>query len=181
VKTVLDRCGTDNTAAFASICFEQMLRREQELEGKFCVFYHSYNSAALIYEIQAEIARYAFGKGDNFAPLPRIIQKHAEGETIDNLRNSEGAQHQGNLPSFRRFAICASPTIFAFGSEAPPLDCFRQGYGIPAQLNQLIQDLLQNATGKNVSHKCMEQLSRLAKRFGLVAYENTAGAPPGPN
>eukprot|EP00930_Biecheleria_cincta_P072016 TRINITY_DN59460_c0_g1_i1.p1 TRINITY_DN59460_c0_g1~~TRINITY_DN59460_c0_g1_i1.p1 ORF type:complete len:311 (+),score=82.49 TRINITY_DN59460_c0_g1_i1:62-994(+) len=71
VKTVLDRCGTDNTAAFASICFEQMLRREQELEGEFCVFYHSYNSAALIYEVQAEIARYAFGMGDNFAPLPR--------------------------------------------------------------------------------------------------------------
>merc|ERR1712100_347929 len=29
--TVLRRVGTDNTAAFAAVCFEQMIQREQEL------------------------------------------------------------------------------------------------------------------------------------------------------
>lgn len=182
MKTVLDRCGTDNTAAFASICFEQMLRKEQELEGEFCVFYHSYNAAAMIYEVQAEIARYAFGMGDDLAPLPRVIQKHFAGETIDSLRNSDGAKHQDRLPSFRKLAICASPTIFAFGSEAPPLNCFRHGYGgISAPLSQLTRDLLYEATGKDrdALHKCMHQLSLLAKKFGLI--DLSAGGGPGPN
>lgn len=181
MKTVLDQCGTDNTAAFASICFEQMLQKEQALEGEFCVFYHSYNAAAMIYEVQAEIARYAFGVGDDFAPLPRVIQKHFAGKTIDMLRNSEGAKHQDCLPSFRKLAICASPTIFAFGSEAPPLNCFRHGYGISAPLSQLTRDLLYEATGKDKDalHKCMHELSRLAKKFGLI--DPSAGGGPGPN
>eukprot|EP00931_Biecheleriopsis_adriatica_P086193 TRINITY_DN60905_c0_g1_i1.p1 TRINITY_DN60905_c0_g1~~TRINITY_DN60905_c0_g1_i1.p1 ORF type:complete len:542 (-),score=112.58 TRINITY_DN60905_c0_g1_i1:68-1651(-) len=184
VQTVLKECGTDNTAAFASVCFEQMLRQEQELEKEFCVFYHSYNAAALIYEVQAEIARYAFGMEDKFAPLPRIFQQHFIGVTIDDLRNSEGAKHADSLPSFRKLAICASPTIFAFGSEAPPLRCFRHGYGIPAPLRDLTRDLLCEVVGASKKrppesvHTCMGQLTRLATKFGLVAYDACGAAGP---
>ena len=48
-------CRLPHQAAFASGCFESMLRREQELEGDWVVFYHSYNNAALMYEVQAEV------------------------------------------------------------------------------------------------------------------------------
>jgi len=169
-ETVLERVGTDNTAAFAAVCFEQMLQREQELEGEFCVFYHSYNAASLIYEVEAEIARYAFGLGDKFAPLPRVIQKHFTGVSIEDLRNSEGAKHADNLPCFRRLAICASPTLFAFESEAPPLDCFRHGYGIPAPLSELTRDLLCEATGlaKDSLTEYLTELGKLAQKFGLI-------------
>merc|ERR1719181_2432181 len=147
-----------------------MIQREQELEGEFYVFYHSYNSAALIYEVESEIARYAFDKDEKFAPIPRIIQKHFTGVTIDDLRNSEGAKHADNLPSFRRLAICASPTLFAFGSEAPPLNCFRHGYGIPAPLGQLTRDLLFDATGtpKEELNSCMRKFGELCRSFGLA-------------
>lgn len=172
-ETVLEHVGTDNTAAFAAVCFEQMLQREQELEGEFCVFYHSYNSAGLIYEVEAEIARHAFGMDDKFAPLPRILQKDFTGVTIDDLRNSEGAKHQDCLPSYRKLAICASPTLFAFGSEAPPLDCFRHGYGIPAPLRELTRDLLCQATSlpKEELEECVKSLSELAGAFGLIGYD----------
>lgn len=176
-KTVLQHVGTDNTAAFAAVCFEQMLQREQELENDFCVFYHSYNAAALIYEVESEIARYAFGKDDKFPPLPRIIQKHFNGVTIDDLRNSEGAKHQDCLPEFRQLAICASVTLFAFESEAPPLNCFRHGYGISAPLGQLTMDLLVEATGlsRESSKSTLKALLNLASQYGLVAYGYGSG------
>jgi len=186
----LDRCGTDNIAAYASVCFEQMILQEQELESEFCVFYHSYNAAALIYEIQAEIARYAFDMDDKFPPLPRILQRHFTGVSIQDLQFSEGANHADCLPSFRKLAICASPTIFAFGSEAPPLDCFRHGYGIPAPLHELTRDLLCTVAGVSKKRgraeavtvdKCVEQLSQLAKKFGLIGYGHASSQTDSPN
>jgi hypothetical protein len=147
------------------------------------VFYHSYNSAALIYEVEAEIARYAFGKDDKFSPLPRIVQKDFTGVSIDDLRNSEGAKHADNLPSFRKLAICASPTLFAFGSEAPPLDCFRHGYGIPAPLGDLTCNLLIAATGKTSEdlQTCLKDLVDLAGKFGLMTHGYCNASGNGPN
>ena len=52
-ETILRNVGTDNTAAFAAVCFERMMQREQEMDDDFCVFYHHYNSASLLYEVQA--------------------------------------------------------------------------------------------------------------------------------
>merc|ERR1719380_251191 len=86
-ERIMKEVGDDNTAAFAAICFEQMLQREQELEGEFCVFYHAYNNASLMYEVQAEIARCAFGLDDSFAPLPRLFCSQFAGVSISSLRN----------------------------------------------------------------------------------------------
>lgn len=130
--TILRHVGTDNTAAFAAVCFEKMMQREQEMDEGFCVFYHHYNGAALLYEVQAEIARYAFDLPDTFAPLPRVLLGHFANATLQHLQTSFASaslQGQDHDPWFRSLAISASPTLFAFGSEAPPLHCFREGYG----------------------------------------------------
>lgn len=169
-KIILQHVGTDNTAAFAAACFERMVQREQEMDDDFCVFYHHYNGAALLYEVQAEIARYAFDLPDTFAPLPRVLLGHFTNATLEKLKLSYAAiKGQDHDPWFRSLAISASPTLFAFGSEAPPLRCFRQGYGCGVSFRELITNLLkdvcwiQGAKAQDVVH----ELSMIGAQFGL--------------
>lgn len=179
---VLQAVGTDNTAAFASICFEQMLQREQELEGEYCVFYHSYNGAALLYEVQAEIARAAFGLRGNFSPLPRIQSGMFAGVTLDGLRKSFNAMSgQDHNPEFRAVAISASPSLFAFESEAPPLSCFRGGYGCSdLSFHKLLCKILEEACDARPAQAAQtaDELAKLGGRYGLRCTGYTQGKAP---
>lgn len=179
---IMSAVGTDNTAAFAAACFENMLQREQELEGKFCVFYHSYNGAALLYEVQTEIARAAFDLPDNQAPLPRIQSGAFEGISLGDLRNSYGAG-QDHDPTFRALAISASPTLFSYGSEAPPLHCFRHGYGCTdLSFRGLLVKVLRDSceVSEHYAGSLADQLAAVAHRFGIQGHNfgnRTATAP----
>lgn len=183
---VIREVGSDNTAAFAAICFERMLQREQELEDNFCVFYHSYNDAALLYEVQAEIARCAYGLPDGFAPLPRVQSRHFLGSqaSVGALKKVGSLSGRDHNPQFRALAISASPTLFSFGSEAPPLQCFRSGYGCgDLSFRQLLVNTLSDAcavSGKRVG-ALADELAEAAARWGLRAhnYGNTTSANPG--
>lgn len=168
---VLQHVGQDNTAAFAAVCFEQMIQREQDLEGDFCVFYHSYNGAALLYETQAVIARCAFGLADDFAPLPRLLIHRFKDSSLRALKEAFGTMTgQDHDPRFRELAISASPALFAFGSEAPPLHCFRTGYGCSdVSFRKLLVELLRDTCGTNevAAIACADELCDVALRFGL--------------
>lgn len=169
--TILRYVGDDNTAAFAAVCFERMIQREQEFDDRFCVFYHHYNGAALLYEVQTEIARYAFDLPDSFAPLPRVFLGHFKDCTLDRLKASFAAcKGQDHDPWFRSLAISASPTLYAFGSEAPPLSCFRRGYGCTdLSFRNLTISVLQEACSISSGRAAgvVHQLSQVAARFGL--------------
>mmetsp|Transcript_4418 Transcript_4418/g.7623 ORF Transcript_4418/g.7623 Transcript_4418/m.7623 type:complete len:475 (-) Transcript_4418:140-1564(-) len=170
-EQILNEIGTDNVAAYAAICFERMLEREQELEGEFFVFYHSYNAAALMYEVQAELARMLYDLPDGFAPLPRIKEKDFAGKNAAGLKamlSRRGVQDHD--PGYRLVGLSVSVTLFAFGSEAPPLRCFRHGYGcMDVQFRQLLADLLVEAGGvkKSVAEECVDKLVELAYAYGL--------------
>jgi hypothetical protein len=66
----------DGLAATADYCFLSMVQREQALARDFVCFYHSYNHSALLYEVQAEVARTLWPDscGDDFAPLCRLLK-----------------------------------------------------------------------------------------------------------
>ncbi|CAJ1461549.1 unnamed protein product [Effrenium voratum] len=171
-QLVLREVGDDNTAAYAAVCFERMLQREQELDDKFCVFYHSYNGAALLYEIQAAIARQAFELED-MAPLPRVLLGHFQGARLENLKaafSGTTLQGQDHDPWFRSLAISASPTLYAFGSEAPPLSCFRAGYGCTdLSFQNLTQQLLKEAYDlhEDQALQLVHTIADAGARFGL--------------
>jgi len=196
-RRILREVGTDNTAAFASVCFEHMLMREQELEEHFCVFYHSYNGAALLYEVQAEIARFAFGLPDDFAPLPRVDSrpfKHASVEGLMASFSADGGssaaaavgnmQGQDHDPRFRALAISASPSLFASGSEAPPLHCFRRGYGCQdLSFRELLVKLLLDVFRMERSTTCqlVDELVVAALCYGLPCSGYGTGCQKGRN
>eukprot|EP00419_Tripos_fusus_P054588 CAMPEP_0172806666 /NCGR_PEP_ID=MMETSP1075-20121228/6499_1 /TAXON_ID=2916 /ORGANISM="Ceratium fusus, Strain PA161109" /LENGTH=346 /DNA_ID=CAMNT_0013645493 /DNA_START=194 /DNA_END=1234 /DNA_ORIENTATION=- len=163
--------GEDNIAAYAAVCFEQMLQREQQLEHEFCVFYHSFNGAALLYEVQAEIARCAFGLPDQFAPLPRIFASHFHGVHIDQLKScADSASRRDHDPAFRALGLSTSVTLFAFGSEAPPLHCFRHGYGLfDLSFRGLLVQVLFDALDvrKERAEQLADALDAVGNRFGL--------------
>merc|ERR1712232_1484974 len=73
-------------------------------------------------------------------------------------------------PKFRALAISASPTLFSFGSEVPPLSCFRQGYGcrdlsFRGLLTTLLQDVC--AITESVAGKLVDQVAEVGARYGL--------------
>merc|ERR1719198_1742548 len=158
-----------------------MLQREQELDGEFCVFYHFYNSAALIYEVTAEIARCAYGLPDKFAPLPRVQARHFEGSSLEGLKSSfKGMAGQDHNTEFRKLAISASPTLFSFGSEAPPLHCFRHGYGCgDVSFRGLLTGLLEESCSVNeeLAGCVATELAQLASKFGLIGSIYGHGGP----
>lgn len=67
---------------------------------------------------------------DEFAPLPRILHGPFHGKpTLDMLlEDFKHMTSQDHNPNFRALAISVSCSLFAPGSEAPPLSCFSQGY-----------------------------------------------------
>jgi len=127
IKRALENSGP--WAHYAAHQFQAMLRREQDLHADYVCFYHSYSFAALLYELNAEIARTLFGLAVDFPPLPRLsrvaCKKCNSKGGLQRLRQLGGEDHD---PEFRGVGLSASCSLFAFSSEAPPLNCFQQGY-----------------------------------------------------
>jgi len=72
-------------------------------------------------------------------------------------------------PWFRSLAISASPTLFAFGSEAPPLHCFRHGYGIFGMFRELLVKTLCDACDISTEKagELVDELCEVGSKFGL--------------
>ena len=144
--------GPAGFVACATYCFRSMLEREQQLGGTHVCYYHSYNSAALLYEVQAELARAAYGNMSDEVPppLPRLLKRpYAATPTLAALMAAFGAMAgQDHNPTFRQLAICASLSLFGGNTEAPPLQCFSAGYagGEPPNLGTLLRKLLAAAS-----------------------------------
>lgn len=133
---------------YAAHQFATMLSREQELHGEFVCFYHSYSFAALLYEVQAEVARQILGLPADSAPVPRLAAV-ADGAITDlkALKKQGGRDHD---PSFRALGLSCSCSVFAYGSEAPPLNCFLAGYSCTdVSFRKLLVDFLAKCCGDN--------------------------------
>lgn len=93
------------------------------------MFHHSYSYAALLYEVQSALARGLYNLPDDFAPLPRLtMESFKVCRSMAAMRQScldGGIDHD---PAFQAVGLSLSCSLFAFGSEAPPLQCFQSGY-----------------------------------------------------
>ena len=117
-------------SSHAQQCFKDMLRREREHCGEFVCFYHSYSFVALLYEVQACVARTLYGLPDDFAPTARLLKKPFSGKPhvrvlLEQFKNLQGQDHD---PGFREVAISCSLSLGSPSSEAPPMQCFEGGY-----------------------------------------------------
>ena len=111
-------------------CFKGMLDREKEHCGEFVCFYHSYSFIALLYEVQACVARTLYGLPNDFAPTARLLKAPFFGKPhvrvlLDQFSTMHGMDHN---PAFREVAISCSVSLYSPRSEAPPMRCFEQGY-----------------------------------------------------
>jgi len=110
-------------AHYAAHQFSTMLSREQDLDGEFICLYHSYSLSAIMYEVQAVIARQIYGLSSDLPPVPRLST--VESGICRTLAALKGLGGKDANPNFQALGLSSSCSIFASGSEAPPLTCFQ--------------------------------------------------------
>ena len=152
-------------------CFEQMLRREQELLEDFVVFYHSYSIPQLLFEVQSVIASILFGIDEDFPPIPRLLFKPFR--DIPNVEAFISLGRIGDtLNEFRQCGICVTTSIFAFSAEACPLILFSQGYsgGSDISFRSILTNLLMllNIPSRKAI-KIADEISVLGTNHGLLS------------
>jgi hypothetical protein len=105
--------------------FQQMLKAETDLWPEYFVFYHSYSSHPLLYEVYAALAHLAYGV-DVGAPLPRLLHKGFKRyPTLQTLvAKWPGSDHHRYV---KRVLISAQPTLFST-LECQPVAHFPTGY-----------------------------------------------------
>ena len=169
--------GEAGFVACANYCFRTMIEREQELHREWVSFYHSYNYAALLYEVQAEVARALFDLPDDSAPLMRLLKApFRKRPTLAVLRADFASMAgQDHSPEFRALAICASLSLFGANTEAPPLSCFSVGYGggDPPNYRTMLRSLLSTLMSQSSSSEdasiegLVDTLVEIGRRYHL--------------
>lgn len=150
--------------------FSEMLRRERALAGEFVVFYHSYNSPALIYELQATVARVLFRFSAKHGVLPRLLKKPFEKipDAAAMLKEFPKWRDQDHNPAFKSVGICCSTSLAARDPEATPTQVFLHGYGASTVSIEVVRQLLQNCgTPKRYVASLAQKVMDLAVKHGL--------------
>lgn len=118
----------------AQYCFRSMLEREQELHREFVCFYHAYNYSALLYEVQAVVARVVYGLRGDAPPLTRLFKAPFNKRPMLSMLMEEfgkatthGRFQNDHNPEFRALAIAATVSLLGADSEAQALNCFVAG------------------------------------------------------
>jgi len=154
----------------ATHCFEKMLENEQRNCGEWATFYHSYNHAALIYEVQAAIAAVLFRFRSAYSPLPRLM-RGCFGDIPDapSMRAEFPTwPDQDHNSRFKAVGICATTSLLATDPEATPTAVFLHGYAVGALSITIIEGLLTDcgvalAEAKRLTGKIVG----LAEKYGL--------------
>mmetsp|Transcript_23777 Transcript_23777/g.53943 ORF Transcript_23777/g.53943 Transcript_23777/m.53943 type:complete len:565 (-) Transcript_23777:107-1801(-) len=160
-----------------SACFDDMLKNEKEFCGEWAVFYHSYSSAAILYEVQAAVAAVLFRFKSEFAALPRIICapfKHipTAHRMLEEFPKWKDRDHN---QAFRLVGLCGTSSLLADDSEAPAKRVFLGGYSV-GPLGGVLEKVLQSCGVPKVTAPSLaKEIIKLAKVHGL----DTRGIPGG--
>jgi len=153
----------------ANWCFNKMLDNEEEFAGEWTVFYHSYSSAALLYEVQAAVAAVLFRFKSQFASLPRLLWKPF-GHIPNAARMLEEWPtwpDRDHNPSFRGVGLCATSSLLADDSEAPPKSVFLMGYSV-GSVSGILDRLLKSCGVPTHKVKSLAaKIVTLSKKHGL--------------
>jgi hypothetical protein len=131
----------------AKTVFRHALQREHDFGQKWVVLYHCYNTAVLLYEVQAAIAHLLFGFHSVASVLPRLLLApfktlpHAD-SVLANFASFGVARD--TCTQFKQIGICCSTSLLSADPEATPLQYFRHGYQISPTTFANIVDLLKS-------------------------------------
>ncbi|CAJ1399435.1 unnamed protein product [Effrenium voratum] len=158
-------------------CFDEMLQNEKEFCGEWVAFYHSYSSAALLYEVQAAVASVLFRFKAEFAALPRLLCKpfHHIPTAKRMLEEFPKWKDQDHNQAFRLVGLCGTTGLLAPDSEAPAKSVFLAGYSV-GPLKGVLEKLLTSCgvpAGK--VKNLAADIIKLAVKSGL----DTGGIPGG--
>eukprot|EP00927_Polykrikos_kofoidii_P067486 TRINITY_DN62977_c0_g1_i1.p1 TRINITY_DN62977_c0_g1~~TRINITY_DN62977_c0_g1_i1.p1 ORF type:complete len:638 (-),score=78.15 TRINITY_DN62977_c0_g1_i1:110-2023(-) len=167
----------------AKQCFEELAQREKELCGEWAVFYHSYTEAALLYEVQAAVAKILYGFPNELASLPRIRQHEfsdiPDAPTLKERFRTEFSKFKtkDHHDDFRAVAISVMCSLVSLGPEVSPPVCFVMGYNHsddPVDLRLLIESILvalvtpkEGPAPWTEAKNLVDKIITLAERFNL--------------
>lgn len=156
--------------AHAEQVFRDMLNREKIVAGEWAVFYHSYNSSALIYEVQAAVAKVLFRFGAKHGVLPRLLKKPFEKLSCaeDVLKAFPTWPDRDHNPAFKSVGICCSTSLVSQDPEATPSQVFLNGYGASTVTIAVVETLLRECgTPSRHVNGLAQKVMNLAKEYGL--------------
>ena len=147
-----------------------MIENEEKYSGEWAVFYHSYNNPALVYEVQAAIAAVLFRFKSNYAALPRLTRgcfsELPDAPTV--LAQFPTWPDQDHNPKFKSVGICATVSLLAADSEAPPTQVFLAGYAASLISTDVIVRMLTTCgVAPDQATALTAALVALAERHGL--------------
>mmetsp|Transcript_51962 Transcript_51962/g.121852 ORF Transcript_51962/g.121852 Transcript_51962/m.121852 type:complete len:563 (+) Transcript_51962:30-1718(+) len=158
-------------------CFDEMLQNEKEFCGEWVVFYHSYSSAALLYEVQAAVASVLFRFKAEFASLPRLLCApfHHIPTAKRMLEEFPTWKDQDHNQAFRLVGLCGTSSLLAHDSEAPAKSVFLAGYSV-GPLKGVLEKLLTSCGVPSAKiKKLAADIIALAVKSGL----DCSGIPGG--
>lgn len=134
------------SSVHAQNLFKEMLERERKLAGEWACFYHSYDSSAFVYEVQAAIAAVLFRFGARYASLPRLLKapfrKLPDAAAV--LQAFPSWPEMDHAQAFKNVGISCTTSLFAEDIEATPTKFFLNGYdGLPVKV-EVLEKLLQD-------------------------------------
>jgi hypothetical protein len=154
--------------------FGEMIARERRLSKDWVVMYHSYTSSALVYEVQAAIAKVLFGFGAQYGSLPRLLKapfaKLPDARAV--IKAFPSWPERDCCAAFKDVGICCSTSLVSPDPEATPTAVFLNGYAASTVgivvLEKLLQDCgLHAFFDPWVIPKLAEEIMRLAAKYGL--------------
>lgn len=171
--------------------FNSLFRNEDELHGRYAVFYHSYSHAALLYEVRAAIAaiRYSYRAED--APLPRLLFEDfrlepSAKELVDRVRVDWVTEKIDHKEEFRRVAISGMCSLLATGPECCMQVAFKEGYSCKkVEFTRILHHELEEAFPRRratagEARRLSDAILTLAEEHGLdVAMFDRAACPSG--
>jgi hypothetical protein len=169
-------------AAHAEQAFGELLNREMQMAGEWAVFYHLYNTSALVYEVQAAIASVLFKFGNSYGSLPRLLKEpfrklQDAAAVVDAFPRWPDNDHN---PEFKGVGICCTTSLVAPDPEATPTEFFLNGYGVMTVgvevLEKLLTDCGAGLDGGDVP-RLAQQIIELSRRHGLP--QSTGRDPEG--
>jgi hypothetical protein len=150
--------------------FEDMLAREKSHAGEWAVFYHSYNSPALVYEVQAAVAKVLFRFGSKHGVLPRLLKQPFEklGNAAAVLKAFPSWPDKDHNPAFKSVGICCSTSLVSSDPEATPSQVFLNGYGASTVTIAVVEKLLRDCgTPSKTVSSLAKTVMDLASKHGL--------------
>jgi len=155
--------------------FQEMLSRESKMAKDWVVMYHSYTSSALVYEVQAAIAKVLFNFGAEYGSLPRLLKRpflelSDAKSVVKALVKRE--LHDDCCKEFKDVGICCSTSLVSHDPEATPTEVFLNGYAASTVGISVLEELLRSCGAASwftyqAVPKLAQDIMRLAAKHGL--------------